>query len=101
MATERLLRRVNILLEEAEDAIAKSDWELVRDRATRESFPSADAIGWRVCMAARDRGVFVRPLGDVVVLMPPLSIEEEELVQIAEAVQYGLCEVGSDHGAPA
>ena len=75
--------------------------ELVRDRATRESFPSADAIGWRVCMAARDRGVFVRPLGDVVVLMPPLSIEEEELVQIAEAVQYGLCEVGSDHGAPA
>ena len=75
--------------------------ELVRDRATRESFPSADAIGWRVCMAARDRGVFVRPLGDVVVLMPPLSIEEEELVQIAEAIQYGLREVGSSHGAPA
>ncbi len=73
--------------------------ELVRDRATRESFPPADAIGWRVCMAARDRGVFVRPLGDVVVIMPPLSIEEEELVQIAEAVQYGLYEVGRGHDA--
>ena len=48
-------------------------------------------------MAARDRGVFVRPLGDVVVIMPPLSIEEEELVQIAEAVQYGLREVGRGH----
>ena len=71
--------------------------ELVRDRTTRESFPSADAIGWEVCMAARDRGVFVRPLGDVVVIMPPLSIEEEELVQIAEAVQYGLGEVGRGH----
>jgi adenosylmethionine-8-amino-7-oxononanoate aminotransferase len=71
--------------------------ELVRDRATRESFPPADAIGWRVCMAARDRGVFVRPLGDVVVVMPPLSIEEEELAQIAEAVQHGLREVGRGH----
>ena len=71
--------------------------ELVRDRPTRESFPSADAIGWKVCMAARDRGVFVRPLGDVVVIMPPLSIEEEELTQIAEAVGYGLREVGRSH----
>ena len=73
--------------------------ELVRDRTTRESFPSADAIGWRVCMAARDRGVLVRPLGDVVVIMPPLSIEEEELTQIAEAVGYGLREVGRGHDA--
>jgi adenosylmethionine-8-amino-7-oxononanoate aminotransferase len=45
-------------------------------------------------MAARDRGVFIRPLGDVVIMMPPLSIEEDELVQIAEAVSYGLDEVG-------
>ena len=48
-------------------------------------------------MAARDRCVFVRPLGDVVVIMPPLSIEGEELVQIAEAVRYGLREVGRGH----
>ena len=71
--------------------------ELVRDRPTRESFPSADAIGWKVCMATRDRGVFIRPLGDVVVIMPPLSIEEDELTQIAEAVGYGLREVGRSH----
>ena len=71
--------------------------ELVRDRTTRESFPPADATGWRVCMAARNRGVFIRPLGDVVVIMPPLSIEEEELSQIVEAVRYGLREVGRGH----
>ena len=71
--------------------------ELVRNRTTRESFPPADATGWRVCMAARDRGVLVRPLGDVVVIMPPLSIEEEELSQIVEAVRYGLREVGRGH----
>ena len=71
--------------------------ELVRDRTTRESFPAVDATGWRVCRAARDRGVFVRPLGDVVVIMPPLSIEEDELAQIVEAVRYGLHEVGRGH----
>ncbi len=75
--------------------------ELVRDRATRDRFPPADAIGWRVCMAARDRGVFIRPLGDVVVMMPPLSIEEDELVQIADAVLYGLSEVGRGDDAVA
>jgi adenosylmethionine-8-amino-7-oxononanoate aminotransferase len=64
--------------------------ELVRDRERRDPFPASDAIGWRTCLAARDLGVFVRPLGDVIVLAPPLSIEEDELVRICEAVTYGL-----------
>jgi adenosylmethionine-8-amino-7-oxononanoate aminotransferase len=50
-------------------------------------------------MAARDRGVFVRPLGDVVIIMPPLSIEEEELAQIVDSVAYGLREVEAGHDA--
>jgi adenosylmethionine-8-amino-7-oxononanoate aminotransferase len=44
-----------------------------------------------VTLAARARGAIVRPLGDVVVLMPPLSIEPdvlEELVEItADAIE--------------
>ncbi len=64
--------------------------ELVADRDTRAPLPPEREAGWRVCLAARDRGVFIRPLGDVIVLMPPLSIEEDELVQICEAVAYGL-----------
>ena len=51
---------------------------------------ASEQTGWRACMKARDRGVFVRPIGDTVVVMPPLSIEEEELSQICEAVRYGL-----------
>jgi adenosylmethionine-8-amino-7-oxononanoate aminotransferase len=51
---------------------------------------ASEQAGWRACMRARDRGVFVRPLGDTVVVMPPLSIEENELAQICEAVRYGL-----------
>ena len=51
---------------------------------------ASEQAGWRACMRARDRGVFVRPLGDTVVVMPPLSIEENELAQVCEAVRYGL-----------
>ena len=44
--------------------------ELVRDRATAEPFPAAQRMGHQVTLAARRRGVILRPLGDVVVLMP-------------------------------
>jgi adenosylmethionine-8-amino-7-oxononanoate aminotransferase len=48
-------------------------------------------MGHRVTLEARRRGAIVRPLGDVVVLMPPLSISEAELTRLvdvtAEAIQ--------------
>ena len=44
--------------------------ELVRDRASKEPWPPERRTGHRVTLAARRRGVIVRPLGDVVVLMP-------------------------------
>jgi adenosylmethionine-8-amino-7-oxononanoate aminotransferase len=53
-------------------------------------FPLASRMGHHVTLAARDRGAIVRPLGDVVVLMPPLSISEDELRRLvaitAEAI---------------
>ncbi|PZC49731.1 MAG: adenosylmethionine-8-amino-7-oxononanoate aminotransferase [Chloroflexi bacterium] len=64
--------------------------ELVADRDSRTPFPAAERIGAGVCMAAREHEVLLRPLGDVVILMPPLSIEEDELAQICEAVAHGL-----------
>ncbi|MEO8602053.1 MAG: adenosylmethionine--8-amino-7-oxononanoate transaminase [bacterium] len=56
--------------------------ELVRDVATRAVFDPALKIGQRVIKAARRRGVLLRPLGNVVILMPPLSISAEELAQL-------------------
>lgn len=53
--------------------------ELVADRSSREPFPPDQRIGMRVCTAAKRRGVFLRPLGDTVVVMPPLTITEAEL----------------------
>ena len=41
-------------------------------------------LGHRVTLEARERGAIIRPLGDVVVLMPPLSISEAELRQLVE-----------------
>jgi len=45
-------------------------------------FPAAERMGHRVTLAARRRGAIVRPLGDVVVLMPPLSISADELTRL-------------------
>ncbi|MBI5886561.1 MAG: adenosylmethionine--8-amino-7-oxononanoate transaminase [Deltaproteobacteria bacterium] len=53
--------------------------ELVSDRATKKPFAPAMRIGHRVCMEARKRGLIIRPLGDTVVIMPPLSIKVAEL----------------------
>jgi adenosylmethionine---8-amino-7-oxononanoate aminotransferase len=47
--------------------------ELVSDRGSREPFPPEARAGWRVCEEARKRGVLLRPLGNVVVVMPPLG----------------------------
>lgn len=44
--------------------------ELVADRATKEPFPAPRRMGHAVTLAARRHGVMIRPLGDVVVLMP-------------------------------
>jgi len=53
--------------------------ELVADTETKELYPAAERIGNRVIMEARKRGLIIRPLGDVIVLMPPLCITVEEI----------------------
>jgi adenosylmethionine-8-amino-7-oxononanoate aminotransferase len=46
------------------------------------AFPLDARMGHRVTLAARRRGAIVRPLGDTIVLMPPLAITEDELVSL-------------------
>ena len=53
--------------------------ELVEDRKSKRSYPWAEATGARVCRRARDLGMITRPLGDVVVFMPPLVTSAEDL----------------------
>jgi adenosylmethionine-8-amino-7-oxononanoate aminotransferase len=52
-----------------------------------------DRTGFAVCQAARRRGVWVRPLGDVVVLMPPLAIGDDDLATLCSVVGESIREV--------
>ncbi len=60
--------------------------EIVADKAARRSYAPEKRIGHKVILEARKRGVMVRPLGDVIVLMPPLSITDEELSTLLDVV---------------
>jgi adenosylmethionine---8-amino-7-oxononanoate aminotransferase len=64
--------------------------ELVRDAAAKEPYPWAEKRGQRVCDAARAEGVLLRPLGNVIVIMPPLAITLDELDRICTAVERGI-----------
>jgi adenosylmethionine-8-amino-7-oxononanoate aminotransferase len=67
--------------------------ELIKDRARGEAYGFEDAIGARVCADVRRRGVILRPLGPVVVLMPPLSISDGEIDRLVDATAASIAEV--------
>ena len=60
--------------------------ELVDDKKSRRSFAPEQRIGHRAILAARKRAVMVRPLGDIIILMPPLSITDDELTTLLDVV---------------
>jgi adenosylmethionine-8-amino-7-oxononanoate aminotransferase len=66
--------------------------ELVRDRATKEPYPWEEKRGYRVCQHAKGEGVWLRPLSDVIVIMPPLTVTREQLDRICLAVERGIRE---------
>lgn len=70
--------------------------ELVKDRATHEPFPWDQKIGAKVCQKARERGVILRPLGNVIVLMPPLSISMDKLKTLLDVTSWAVGEVAGD-----
>lgn len=53
--------------------------ELVANRETKEAFPSKDRVGYQIYKRALERGVILRPLGDVIYFNPPLIINEAEI----------------------
>ncbi|MCG3181583.1 MAG: L-Lysine--8-amino-7-oxononanoate transaminase [Phycisphaerae bacterium] len=67
--------------------------ELVADQATKEPFPYAKRTGAAVCLAARRHGLMIRPLGDVLVFIPPLSITTDQIDAMFDAVAAALGEV--------
>ena len=60
--------------------------ELVEDKTRRKNYPPEKRVGHRVIQEARKRGVMIRPLGDVIILMPPLTIAHDELKMLLDVV---------------
>lgn len=69
--------------------------ELVRNRATKAPYPLDERVGMRVADEARKLGLLIRPLGNVIVLMPPLSTTMRELRQMVEIVTKAIRAVTS------
>ncbi|HXN83147.1 MAG TPA: adenosylmethionine--8-amino-7-oxononanoate transaminase [Myxococcales bacterium] len=67
--------------------------ELVKDKKSKEEFPYGERVGHRICLAARKRELLLRPLGNVLVLMPPLSISPQEVDLLVEGVSASIVEV--------
>ncbi len=70
--------------------------ELVKDRASKERFPGELRVGHRVIMEARKRGAMFRPLGDVLVVMPPLSVSRDELVELMKILVQSIQAVSEE-----
>jgi adenosylmethionine-8-amino-7-oxononanoate aminotransferase len=58
--------------------------ELVEDKESKKPYPPGMKMGWRVAEFAMQEGVLIRPLGNVVVLMPPLGIPIEDLSKLVK-----------------
>jgi len=66
--------------------------ELVRNWRTREAFDWRERVGIRVCEGMAKRGVLTRPIGNVVVLMPPYGATPAQLQRMVEALQESVAE---------
>ena len=57
------------------------------------AYEPAERVGSRVIVEARDRGVIIRPLGDVIVLMPPLATPIADLERLVAVTRDAIDEV--------
>lgn len=64
--------------------------ELVADRAQKTPYPWSERRGAAVCQYARSQGVLIRPLGNVIVIMPPLAVSMDELDHLCRTIEDGI-----------
>ncbi|TKB68090.1 MAG: aminotransferase class III-fold pyridoxal phosphate-dependent enzyme [Nitrospira sp.] len=67
--------------------------ELVENKNTKKPYPLKERVGHRVAMEARRKGLLLRPIGNVMVLMPPLSTSLSELRRMVEILREAITTV--------
>ena len=70
--------------------------ELVADRDSKAPFPMEMQLGNRIAQAIRQHGVILRPIGNVVVLMPPLAMTRAQLTKLVTATRAAIDQVLSE-----
>lgn len=61
--------------------------DLVRSRKTSETFATEERMGARICLELRKYGIWLRPLGDTLVLIPPLITTVDEINMVVDAIE--------------
>ncbi|NVK56861.1 MAG: aminotransferase [Alteromonadaceae bacterium] len=69
--------------------------EMVKDKESKESFPPDAQIAHKIYQACLKRGAIVRPIGDIIVLSPPLTFSKEELTSLIDTVKVSIEEVST------
>lgn len=72
--------------------------ELVKDKKTKEPYLTGQRIGHKICMEARRYGLLIRPLGNVIVIMPPLSITTAEIKKMMDIIYRRIKSVTGKEG---
>jgi adenosylmethionine-8-amino-7-oxononanoate aminotransferase len=67
--------------------------ELVKNKESKQAYDWSEKMGWRVAYHARENGVIIRPLGNVIVLMPPLIITGQNLNKLLQVVKNAIIAV--------
>jgi adenosylmethionine-8-amino-7-oxononanoate aminotransferase len=103
---EHLQRKIELLEQLLEPIAARSEVAEVRGRGFMTGIelaeqPLAARMGHQVTLEARRRGAIIRPLGDVVVLMPPLSISDGELTRLVAITAEAIDAAMASAAAPA
>ncbi|WP_371380987.1 adenosylmethionine--8-amino-7-oxononanoate transaminase [Sporomusa aerivorans] len=66
--------------------------ELMQDKARKIPFPWEQAAGSRVCLTARQYGLIIRPIGDVIIFMPPLASTVDEIIEMLAIIERSVRE---------
>ena len=67
--------------------------EFVKDKATKKPFTPEDQVGMKIANAAQKRGLIARPLGNILIMSPPLILNEEQIAEIAQTLRESIIEV--------